>query len=178
MSKIFTSNVRQLAVASGLALLASSSAFAQQNASATAAANAQVITPISIAKDTDMEFGKIAVGATGGTVVLGTDNSATPSGSISRPAQSAGNPAAAAAAFTVTGEGSYTYSITLPSSPVTLTGSVSGTMTLDTFVSNPSGTGTLSSGTQSLKVGATLTAGNNQASGTYTGTFSVTVAYN
>jgi|SRR6185369_10090355 len=37
--------------------------------------------------------------------------------------------------------------------------------------------GRLSGGTDSLKVGATLTVGNNQAPGSYSGSFSVTVVY-
>jgi hypothetical protein len=84
-----------------------------------------------------------------------------------------------AASFTVTGEGNSTYSITLPSSAITLT-SPSGTMSVQNFVSTPSNTGTLSSGTQEIKVGATLNVSAAQAAGTYTnasGLF-VTVNYN
>jgi len=84
---------------------------------------------------------------------------------------------AAAAAFNVTGQGNATYSITLPASTTVTSGANS--MTVDTFTSNPSGTGTLSAGgSQALTVGATLHVGASQATGTYTGTFSVTVTYN
>jgi hypothetical protein len=53
-------------------------------------------------------------------------------------------------------------------------------MVVDTFTSNPSGTGTLAGGTQNLNVGATLNVGSSQASGTYTNAagFTVTVNYN
>ena len=52
-------------------------------------------------------------------------------------------------------------------------------MQVNTFVSSPSGTGTLSGGgTETLSVGATLNVGVAQATGTYAGTFTVTVEYN
>ena len=52
-------------------------------------------------------------------------------------------------------------------------------MTAGSFTSNPSGTGTLSSGTQNISVGATLTVAAGQVPGVYTsGNFSVTVNYN
>ena len=51
-------------------------------------------------------------------------------------------------------------------------------MTVNTFIGNPSSSGTLDSGGNgSLSVGATLTVGAGQTAGAYTGTFSVTVNY-
>jgi hypothetical protein len=124
-----------------------------------------------------MNFGNIAVStATGGTVVLAPAGTRTTTGSVSLPA-TAGSPTAAA--FTVTGQGSYTYAITLPTT-ATLTDGSSHNMTVNTFTSNPSSTGTLSSGTQNIAVGATLTVGAAQAAGAYTTStpFAVTVNYN
>jgi len=52
-------------------------------------------------------------------------------------------------------------------------------MDADNFTSTPSGTGTLSSGTQNLTVGATLNVAAAQTPGVYTsGNFNVTVNYN
>jgi hypothetical protein len=83
-----------------------------------------------------------------------------------------------AAAFDVTGAPNATYSISLPAS-ATITAPGPITMTVDTFVSNPTPTGTLSGGgSQTLAVGATLQVGANQGQGSYTGTFNVTVNYN
>ena len=65
-------------------------------------------------------------------------------------------------------------------STVTLT-RVSGseTMSASAFTSNPSGTGALSSGTQNVSVGSTLTVAAGQAAGVYnSGNFNVTVNYN
>jgi hypothetical protein len=84
-----------------------------------------------------------------------------------------------AATFTVSGNGSYTYAITLPTT-VTLTHS-GGVQTMDAtaFTSNPSGTGALTAGTQDISIGATLTVAAAQLAGVYTsGNFDVTVNYN
>ena len=52
-------------------------------------------------------------------------------------------------------------------------------MTATTFTSDPSGTGTLTGGTQTLNVGATLNVAAAQPAGTYvSGAFDVTVNYN
>lgn len=144
---------------------------------ATASTSATIITPIAIAKDVDMNFGNIAVSPTlGGTVVLPTTGSRTKTGGVTLPVVTG---TVTPASFTVTGEGSSTYTITLPTAAITLTGP-SGTMTVENFVSTPSTTGTLSGGTQEVKVGATLNVAPAQAAGVYTnasGLF-VTVNYN
>jgi hypothetical protein len=145
------------------------SSFGQS--SATATATATLITPISISGTADMDFGTVAASATSGTVLLGTDNSATPSGGVTLPG---GTPTAAQ--FAVTGEGTSTFTVSLPAS-VTL---VSGTdnLTVDNFVSTPSGTGTLTAGAATIIVGATLNVPANAPSGTYTNTTDLTVTVN
>ncbi len=155
----------------GLAVVLPSNA---QAADATATATATVATALGIAKTVDMSFGTIAGGATTGTVVLATDGTRTTTGGTSVLSGSPG----AAASFNVTGEGANTYSITLPAS-VTLN-SGGNSMTAGTFVSLPATTGTLTAGAQTLLVGATLTLGSSQATGTYLSTtpFTVTVNYN
>ncbi len=158
-----------------LILSFSTSSFAQATASATASAT--VITPISISKNADMSFGNLAVQAgTGGTVVLAPAGTRTSTSGVTLPATTG---SVTAASFTVNGTGSYTYAIILPGS-VTLTHSGGiQTMTAGTFTSNPSGTGALSSGTQDIAVGATLTVAAAQLPGVYTsGNFNVTVNYN
>lgn len=153
----------------------SSSVSAQATASATATAT--IVTPISITKQVDMNFGNVAVqSTTGGTVVLATDNSRTQTGGVTLPVV---NGTVTAAAFKVEGEGNYTYSITLPSAALTITDG-SNNMTVSDFVSDPSGTGQLVTGTQTINVGATLNVSAAQASGTYVSAtpFDVTVNYN
>lgn len=152
-----------------LAMAFSAKSMAQS--SATATATATLVTPIAISKTVDMDFGTIAASATDGTVVLGTNDVISKTGGVSTPG---GTPAAAQ--FTVTGEGTSTFSITLPTS-ITLT-SGSNNLTVDNFVSSPSATGTLASGTATVKVGATLNVVANAPAGTYTNSSDLTVTVN
>ena len=148
------------------------SSFAQ--ATGTASASATIITPISIAKNTDMNFGNIAVNATPGTVILATAGTRTKTGGVTLPA-TAGT--VTAAQFTVTGANATTYAITLPTS-ITIS-HLTDYMYVDTFTSNPSSTGLIGAGTQVILVGATLNVGASQAAGLYgPGNFDVTVNYN
>ncbi|TFH38709.1 MAG: DUF4402 domain-containing protein, partial [Bacteroidia bacterium] len=134
------------------------------------------ITPITITRTAHMNFGNIAVNATPGTVVLSPASVRSVTGGCTLPA-TAGT--VSAAAFTVTGIASATYSITLPAGATTIT-SGADNMTVDTWTSSPTPTGTLTGGTENLTVGATLNVAASQPAGIYTsGTqFDVTVNYN
>ena len=145
-------------------------------ATATASATGNIITPITISLVTSMNFGNIAVSPTsGGTVVLSASaGTRTSTGGVTLPA-TAGT--VTAANFTVSGASGYTYAITLPSS-ATITDGSSHTMSLGTFTSYPSGTGVLTGGSQTLKVGATLTVTAAQAPNAYTNSTAVPVTVN
>ncbi|MDH3460715.1 MAG: DUF4402 domain-containing protein [Burkholderiaceae bacterium] len=163
---------RQMTIASGLALASVSSAFA---ASDSAQANATIIAPIAIAWVSDLSFGNIIAGAGGTIAVAALDNAVTLSG-VTVPSVPGTR---AAAVFNVTGEGTNTYAITLPSTDQTITHTNTvNTMLANAFASNPSGTGALTGGAQTLKVGATLNVGAAQLAGVYTGAFTVSVDYN
>jgi hypothetical protein len=145
------------------------------SASASASANATIITPIAIAHVEHLNFGNIVAGTATGTVTVDTEGNRTSSTGITLPNATPGT--VNAAEFTVTGLADATYAITLPTSiDISETGGT--TMTVDNFTSNPSRTGTLAGGTQTLSVGARLNVGAGQVAGDYTGEFSVTVAYN
>ena len=153
-------------------------AVAQSEATTTAASTATVITPISILKTVDMNFGNLVATAAGGAIVLPTTGPRTgdtailagPDGTVTT------------AQFTVSGESGYTYGITLPSTPFNVSNSdtVPATMAVGTFVSSPDATGTLTAGTETLIVGATITLLADQASGIYSNATDliVTVFYN
>ncbi len=168
--------VKVIAVAAIAIFANTTSSFAQ--ASATASASATIITPISIAKSVDMNFGNIAVSAsTSGTVVLDTKGARTTGGAggVTLPATTG---TVAAAEFIVSGEASYTYAITLPAT-ATLADGKGNTMGVNTFTSYPSATGTLDSkGNETLTVGATLSVAAAQAAGTYTDKAGVPVTVN
>ena len=130
---------------------------------------------IGITKTIDMSFGNIAV-ITLGTVVLSPNSSRVGAGGITFPAVSG---SITSASFDVTGEANLTYAITLPLSCIISSGG--NNMTVDTFISTPSATGTLSgTGTQQLNIGATLNIAGAQAQGTYISgsPFTITVNYN
>ena len=150
--------------------------FAQVTATATSSAT--IVTPITITKDVDMNFGNVAVqSTTGGTVVMTPSGVRTKTGGVTLPATVG---TVAAASFTVTGESGYTFAITLPAGAVTISDGGSNTMTVDNWTSDPTPTGTLTGGTATLNVGATLNVSAGQPAGTYTNAsdLSVTVNYN
>ena len=132
---------------------------------ATAGTSALLIVPISIAKTTDMNFGTVAASATAGTVLLDYADGRSATGGASLPA--GGGTLAKTAVFTVTGEGTSTFSIAIPAAPITLTGSVAGTMTVSDFVADLGAGGTLVAGSKVIKVKATLNVPANTVAGTY-----------
>lgn len=156
-------------------------AVAQSTAETSAATGARVITPITITMVEDMNFGNLVATVAGGEIVLPISGARTGDDAILLGTQ---NGTIKAASFTVTGETNFTYAITLPPTSFNVSskvGEITSIMSVGTFVSSPSGTGTLSaSGTQPLIVGATITLGANQVSGTYTNAdaLAITVNYN
>src|SRR5258705_7180265 len=83
--------------------------FAQATASATATAT--IVAPIAISKTVDMNFGNVAVIAAGTVVLSPSTGNRTKTGGVTLPSTIG---TVTAASFDVTGEGAYTYSITLP----------------------------------------------------------------
>ncbi len=147
-------------------------AFAQ--VTATADATATIMTPITITKDVDLNFGNLAVNTTAGTLILATDNSRSVTGGVTlMPGGTI-----TAASFTVTGVPAAVYSISLPASIVITDGT--NNMTVNAIISSPTPTGTLTGGTSTLLVGATLNVLASQPAGIYTNTtdLDVTVNYN
>jgi hypothetical protein len=148
------------------------------NAQTTGTASALLITPIALAKNANMNFGNLAVSSvTSGTVILapaGT-RSVGGAGGATLPATIG---TVTAADFTVSGQGGYTYAITLPSSATISDGS-GHSMIINSFASSPSSTGILSTGgTQSLTVGATLNVSASQVPGAYSNSTAVPVTVN
>jgi hypothetical protein len=143
-----------------------------------ATATVDVLAPLTLTQDTGMDFGDVAA-ATGSssTVVLGTTDNAVAAGGAfaTGPAFSAD--------FSVTGDDANTYQITLPST-ASLTSGGNPPMTVTLFTDSKGGTSavpvtsTTSGGNDNFSVGATLTLGDGQPSGTYTGNYTISVDYN
>lgn len=173
MRFVFVRTVKALALAGLLAGVALSAQAARAATSSSAGATADIVAPIAISNvdPTGLVFGQI-VPTANGTVTIAPDGSRTSTGVQVVPSSLAN-----AAHFQVTGNAANTYSIALPSA-ITISNGPNN-MTVDAFTSTPSGTGTLDgTGKQNVNVGATLRVSNNQAAGRYTGTFTVSVAYN
>lgn len=143
-------------------------AFAQNSASENALVSARVISSLSIAKNKDLDFGKVAQGV--GAVAIAPDNTK-------------------AVKFTITGEPSETIKVTF-TSPANLT---SGPNTLP-FTSNVkantsdivASSSALTSGSNLdlgsdgkayVYLGGSINVGATQARGNYTGTFAINVEY-
>lgn len=125
----------------------------------------------------DLSFGAFVAG-TGGTITISPQGMRSAGGDVTL--ISVGQfSQGSVASLDVTGTPSAAYTISLPpDNVVTLTGSQGGSMPITSFSSSPSGTGQLSpAGSQTLVVGATLVVSNNQAPGTYSGSFNVTAVF-
>jgi len=147
---------------------------AQVSATATSNATARIVSPITIVKDVDMSFGNIVSSLTAGTVVLAPSSAGSRTGStgVTLPTVTG---TVTASKFTVGGEAGLTYAISLPSSTTLSSGGDS--MTLDAFTTDLP-TGGIIGTSNIFFVGATLNVKSGQATGSYTGTFSVSVNYN
>lgn len=155
-------------------------AMAQSSATQSTTASVKIVQPITLTKDADLAFGTIVKPTSGSnTVTIGTGSDT--------PQLGGGGDAALAtsttsrAAFTVGGEGGQTFSISVPSS-VTMTRS-GGSETLSVTLTASGSSGTLSgtmgsAGSATFKVGGAFTVASTTVSGSYSGSFNTTVAYN
>jgi hypothetical protein len=189
VKKEFIMNFKQIScralIAFGL-VASATGAMAQSSASANGTATANVIRPITITATRSLAFGNVVPGAAIGTLVVDSAGAQSVTGGVTQPGSQKGT--VTSAQFTVGGEGNFTYTLTIPTAPVTISDGATtpNTMTVDTFTSDvatTAGAGRLSgaagtAGTQTVSVGGTLNVGAGQTAGSYIGTFAVTVAYN
>lgn len=146
--------------------------------SITGQAYAEVIAALSAYENNQLNFGRFSPEVGGGQIILTPDGSRSVQGSVIL-----GGGTAQSGQFIITGQPDATFSIQLPSGPALLVNSSNNKMTIDNWVSDPpagTGTGTLNGGTETVSIGATLTVGSFEDNpvGIYTGTYSLTFAYN
>ena len=170
-------NDKILLVAGTAALSASLLSTTAIAATVTATGNANVLTPLTITENTQMEFGDVAGlslldGAS--SVVLTTAGGTSSSDGATVFGTGLAD---AAGSFTVNGSGNLAYTISLPANNVvTLTG-LGTPMSVDSFNHNAGGTPALSGNTATFAIGATLTIPGGQTADSYSGSYDVTVNY-
>ncbi|HOO65728.1 MAG: DUF4402 domain-containing protein [Bacteroidales bacterium] len=140
---------------------------------------AEVISTLTAVETSQLSFGKFSPGPQGGSLILNPENTISVMGSVWP-----GSGTHSAASFYVTGDPGVAYTVSLPSSPVTITHvSSARTMTVEDWTSVPfaePGAGLLENGSQVVYVGATLRVGtiNDNPVGVYTGTYTITFVFN
>jgi hypothetical protein len=136
---------------------------------------ARIITPITLTKDRDLDFGVIARGTASSTIVV--DKVANPTPNVTAgDAVVLSSTAQTSAQFTVSGETGKTYAITIPTTQDITDGT--NHLTISAFTCSNSLTNSTIGTGNVFYVGGTLTVPTSAVSASYTGTFSVTVAYN
>ena len=156
-----------LGAAAALALIgAAAPAFAADNATATA--NANIITPLTVTSDQNLVFGNILAG-TGGTVVVAPNDGRTKTGGVTL----LGGTTATAAHFHVAADttGGATYTVAYTKVDLTGPGTAMAISAITPDNATPSGTSV------DLKVGATITVASGQTPGVYAGSITATATY-
>jgi hypothetical protein len=162
-----------------VALLGANTAFAQATSATTASGSVTLIRPITITKDVggDLNFGRIVTPTTGtGTVSMTSAADAVTAGSG---AVALTGITTSRAKFTIDGEGGQQVNVTVPATFNMINGANTLTVTTASSLGASFTSGSLGSGfTQALTVGGSFSVPAGQATGVYTGTLNVSVAYN
>jgi len=165
--------VKKIILASVIALVSTTPAFAASGNTSTAngSATATIVSPIVLTHTpgASLGFGTFTTG-TGGSVTVSSAGAGSVGGDVAFVPGSSNS----ADAFTVTGDASRSFSI------ATSGGTVTAGATNISFTTSASAAGdTLSgAGTASFTVGGTLTLAGTEAAGAYTGSYTATVTYN
>ena len=162
--------MKKLLISAGAvtALALSTPAFAANTATANATVN--IVSPLSLTKTADMDFGTIVGPFAGEDVELDT------SGNVACPGTLTCSGSPTAAAFDVTGTPDQQLTLVIPAS-VTLNGSVSGTLDVDLTTDLPADPLLDNTGAASFSLGGTLNIPNGTVDGVYSNTFNVTANY-
>ena len=160
-----------IAIALSLVLPA---AVAAAPVSKTATGSVALLSPLTVLKKTDLDFGTLVVTGAGTAVIDPLTGAPTATGGVVPVGTKAH-----AATFAATGNRNSVVNIRLPKGAITVK-RIGGTQTM--AVSSWTIDGNTNrkvppSETVDFAIGATLTVGANQVPGVYTGTFSVTVQY-
>lgn len=151
--------------------------FGQNSATANANAGARIVNPITITNNRPLYFGDIAKPNAISTVTIKAQEDLLRTSDNSNILIPTSTVSPSSAKFTITGEPSYKYSVTLPAT-ATITSTGNPDMTIDLTMDNAaSGNSIGVGGNAVLYVGGTLNLASGQGVGSYTGSFNVSVAY-
>ncbi len=152
-----------------------------QSSSTTGAGSITVIRPLTITKTADLKFGTVVRPATGsGTVAVSAAGARAVSGGVVG-LNSGDTPAAAA--FSVAGEGGQAVSVTIPASFSMANGTDTLTVTTSASLTGSASSQVLSNalgsaGSLAFTVGGSVPVASTTPTGAYSGTFTVSAAYN
>ncbi len=171
--KIFSVRKLKLALILGIGLTASPAA-AENSSVAFAQTSAQILETLNLGVSSDFNFGSFTSSGADGTVLITTDGTRSATGGVSLVS---GN--ASPAKFTVTGSSGEQLSVTGPSADVELTkeGGGSSLILTNIVISAPESLPTTPGEAAVIQVGGKLVIAANQAAGTYSGQFDLTVTY-
>jgi hypothetical protein len=171
-----------LTAAATLALVAiAAPAMAQSTTSTTGTGSITVIRPLTITKNADLKFGTVVRPSSGsGSVVVNPAGARTVDGGI---VALASGDTPQAAQFQIAGEGGQSISITIPATFTMANGSDSLTVTTSNSLVGSAGAQTLSNalgsaGSLGFNVGGSVPVDSNTNTGAYSGTLTVSAAYN
>lgn len=131
-------------------------------------ATVKILQAITVSKTADLNFGNVVPSAAAATVAVGEDGTRTCGTGLSCYGTTTSG------AFNVTGTAGETVSVGIDNATIQLS---NGTQSMAVALSTSTSSLTLAGGTGSFRVGGTLSVGANQAAGTYTGQYNVSVNY-
>jgi hypothetical protein len=173
--------IKSIAAAAALLTVAIAAPAMAQSASTTGSGSITVIRPLTITKNADLHFGTVVRPATGsGSVTVSAAGARSVAGGVV--GLSSGD-TPQAAQFTVDGEGGQSISVTIPGTFSIANGSDTLTVTTSNNLSGSAAAQTLSNalgsaGSLVFKVGGSVPVLSTSPTGVYTGTFTVSAAYN
>ena len=150
--------------------------WAQYSTSAEVNASATVVRTLAVTSTSELSFGTFAAGNAPGTLTMTATGNRSATGGVTMVATNLGSNAT----VNLAGTPGTSFSVSLPTTVSLSAATGSATMSLGSFSTTLTGSqGSLNtSGTTSFGIGGTLSVNANQAIGTYSGSFTVTLNYN
>ena len=131
-------------------------------------ATVKILQAITVTKAADLNFGNVVASASAATVAVGEDGTRTCGTGLNCYGTTT------AGAFNVTGAAGETVSVGIDTPSIQLS---NGTQSMAVALTTATSSLTLAGGTGSFRVAGSLSVGANQAAGTYTGQYNVSVNY-